>query len=80
MLSLRINNREPSGLNAAETAIIGCHISDIKTIGQDSQAIAGWKPMARTKESMIRSRMPWRIQRRKRPTTDPISASPTLIQ
>jgi hypothetical protein len=29
-------------LNSAETAIIGCHISDIKTIGQDSQAIAGW--------------------------------------
>ncbi len=29
-------------LNSADTVITGCYISDIKTIGQDSQAIAGW--------------------------------------
>jgi hypothetical protein len=29
-------------LNSADTTITGCHISDIKAIGQDSQAIAGW--------------------------------------
>jgi hypothetical protein len=29
-------------LNAGETTIVGCHVSDIKAIGQDSQAIGGW--------------------------------------
>jgi hypothetical protein len=29
-------------LNAGETTITGCYVSDIKTIGQDSQAIGGW--------------------------------------
>jgi hypothetical protein len=29
-------------LNAGQTRITGCHVSDIKAIGQDSQAIAGW--------------------------------------
>jgi hypothetical protein len=29
-------------LNSASTTITGCYISDIKTIGQDSQAISGW--------------------------------------
>jgi hypothetical protein len=29
-------------LNAGETRIVGCHISDIKSVGQDSQAIGGW--------------------------------------
>jgi hypothetical protein len=29
-------------LNSAQTTISGCHISDIKAIGQDSQAIMGW--------------------------------------
>ena len=29
-------------LNAGETSIAGCYISDIKAIGQDSQAIGGW--------------------------------------
>lgn len=30
------------GLNSAATTITGSHVSDIKVIGQDSQAIAGW--------------------------------------
>ena len=30
------------GLNSASTTIVNCHISDIKAIGQDTQAIAGW--------------------------------------
>ena len=30
------------GLNSASTSIINSHISDIKAVGQDSQAIAGW--------------------------------------
>jgi hypothetical protein len=29
-------------LNAGETTITGCYVSDIKAIGQDSQAIGGW--------------------------------------
>jgi len=29
-------------LNSSQTTITGCHISDIKAIGQDSQAIGGW--------------------------------------
>jgi len=29
-------------LNSADTTITGCYISDIKAIGQDSQAIGGW--------------------------------------
>jgi hypothetical protein len=29
-------------LNAGRTSITGCHISDIKAIGQDSQTILGW--------------------------------------
>src|SRR6185436_5068263 len=29
-------------LNSAQTTITGCHISDIKAVGQDSQAIGGW--------------------------------------
>jgi hypothetical protein len=29
-------------LNSAATTITGCYIADIKAIGQDSQAIAGW--------------------------------------
>lgn len=29
-------------LNSSDTTITGCYISDIKAIGQDSQAIAGW--------------------------------------
>jgi hypothetical protein len=29
-------------LNSSDTTITGCHISDIKAIGQDSQAIGGW--------------------------------------
>src|SRR6185295_8362416 len=29
-------------LNADQTTITGCYISDIKAIGQDSQAIGGW--------------------------------------
>jgi hypothetical protein len=29
-------------LNSARTTITGCYINDIKTIGQDSQAILGW--------------------------------------
>ena len=29
-------------LNSASTTIIGSHISDIKAVGQDAQAIAGW--------------------------------------
>jgi hypothetical protein len=29
-------------LNSADTTITGCYISDIKTIGQDTQAIGGW--------------------------------------
>jgi hypothetical protein len=29
-------------LNSGQTTITGCYISDIKAIGQDSQAIAGW--------------------------------------
>jgi hypothetical protein len=29
-------------LNAGQTTITGCHISDIKAIGQDSQAISAW--------------------------------------
>jgi len=29
-------------LNAGRTTIAGCHVSDIKAIGQDSQAIAAW--------------------------------------
>ena len=29
-------------LNAGRTTITGCHVSDIKAIGQDSQAIAAW--------------------------------------
>jgi hypothetical protein len=29
-------------LNSASTAIVNSHISDIKSIGQDAQAIAGW--------------------------------------
>ncbi|PYR38308.1 MAG: hypothetical protein DMF93_16325 [Acidobacteria bacterium] len=29
-------------LNSGQTTIVGCYISDIKAIGQDSQAIAGW--------------------------------------
>ena len=29
-------------LNAAATTIRGCYIADIKAVGQDSQAIAGW--------------------------------------
>jgi len=29
-------------LNSAQTTIVGCYVSDIKAIGQDSQAIAGW--------------------------------------
>ncbi len=29
-------------LNSASTTVIGSHISDIKAIGQDAQAIAGW--------------------------------------
>ena len=29
-------------LNAGETTITGCYVSDIKAVGQDSQAIAGW--------------------------------------
>ncbi len=29
-------------LNAGQTTITGCHVSDIKAIGQDSQAIGGW--------------------------------------
>jgi len=29
-------------LNAGDTTIVGCHISDIKAIAQDSQAIGGW--------------------------------------
>jgi hypothetical protein len=29
-------------LNAGNTTIAGCHVSDIKAIEQDSQAIAGW--------------------------------------
>lgn len=30
------------GLNSASTTITNCYISDIKAVGQDSQAIAGW--------------------------------------
>jgi len=29
-------------LNSAQTTIVGCYVSDIKALGQDSQAIAGW--------------------------------------
>jgi hypothetical protein len=29
-------------LNSASTTITGCYISDIKAVGQDAQAIAGW--------------------------------------
>ncbi|HXI28859.1 MAG TPA: hypothetical protein VNG89_10555 [Vicinamibacterales bacterium] len=29
-------------LNSSETTITGCYVSDIKAIGQDSQAIGGW--------------------------------------
>jgi len=29
-------------LNSAATSITGCYIADIKAVGQDSQAIAGW--------------------------------------
>ena len=29
-------------LNSAQTTIVGCYVSDVKAIGQDSQAIAGW--------------------------------------
>jgi len=29
-------------LNSSKTTIVNCYISDIKAIGQDSQAIAGW--------------------------------------
>jgi hypothetical protein len=29
-------------LNSASTSVTGCYISEIKAIGQDSQAIAGW--------------------------------------
>jgi hypothetical protein len=29
-------------LNAGETTVTGCYVSDIKAIGQDSQAIGGW--------------------------------------
>jgi hypothetical protein len=29
-------------LNSASTAVINCHISDCKVVGQDAQAVAGW--------------------------------------
>ena len=34
--------RRGVALNSASTTITGCHISEIKSIGFDSQAIAGW--------------------------------------
>jgi hypothetical protein len=34
--------RRGVALNSSSTAITGCHISDIKAVGVDSQAIAGW--------------------------------------
>jgi hypothetical protein len=34
--------RRGIALNSSSTTITGCHISDIKTVGSDSQAIAGW--------------------------------------
>jgi len=34
--------RRGIALNSSATTIRGCHISDIKSIGSDSQAIAGW--------------------------------------
>ncbi len=34
--------RRGIGLNSAHTTIVNSHVSDIKSIGQDSQAIAGW--------------------------------------
>jgi hypothetical protein len=38
----RTGQRRGIALNSGETAITGSYISDIKTVGQDSQAIAGW--------------------------------------
>ncbi|MBK8497516.1 MAG: T9SS type A sorting domain-containing protein [Flavobacteriales bacterium] len=29
-------------LNSASTAVVNCHISDCKVVGQDAQAVAGW--------------------------------------
>lgn len=34
--------RRGIGLNSAHTTIVNSHISEIKSVGQDSQAIAGW--------------------------------------
>jgi hypothetical protein len=37
-----IGQKRGIALNSASTAVINSHISDIKAIGQDAQAIAGW--------------------------------------
>lgn len=37
-----VGQKRAIGLNARQVTIRNCHISDIKYVGQDSQAIAGW--------------------------------------
>ncbi|HEX4346662.1 MAG TPA: carbohydrate-binding protein [Vicinamibacterales bacterium] len=37
-----LGQKRAIGLNSASTTIENCYISDIKSVGQDAQAIAGW--------------------------------------